>query len=415
MKIAIVNHDDFSVWLFRRALVQNLLADGHEVHIVCSDGKFVERVTSLGARHRRLDFPRFITPRQDLLAFFNMARLFRAERYDIVHLFQQKIICFGIPAARLAGVPQVFASSTGISTLVEPVPGLRSKVVRFVLGLLYRFSLPWADRVLFQNEDDRAFFFDRGCIRLADTLIVRGSGVDIDAFSPDALDERALAQHSESIKNFDGRVVVTMIARVVFLKGVREFIESSRVIEREAPGRALFLLYGGIEPDTVEALSAEEVRAQEHAGFRWMDWTDTVREALALSDVVVLPSYREGTPRAILEAMAMAKPIVVTDVPGCRNVIEDGRNGFKVPVRDAHALAAAVLRLVEDAELRTRFGRRSYEKAAAEFEENVIADQIIRGLYGLDRKSPGTLGKPRGDVETGADDNRLERLAADPL
>jgi N,N'-diacetylbacillosaminyl-diphospho-undecaprenol alpha-1,3-N-acetylgalactosaminyltransferase len=172
-----------------------------------------------------------------------------------------------------------------------------------------------------------------------------------------------------------------MVSRVVETKGVREFIEASKIVAAARPGTAVFLLFGDVEPDNPETLSAEYVRSNQNDEFRWLGWTDRVREALALSDVVVLPSYREGTPRSLLEAMAMGKPIVTTDAPGCTNVIENGRNGFMVPVRDAQKLAHAILELINDPGMREAFGRRSYEKARDEFEETNVSRAIIDQLY----------------------------------
>ena len=392
MKIAIVNHDDFSIWVFRRALLRRLVADGHDVHVLCEPGPHIDRIQGLGATWVPIVLPRFITPRRDIVGLWQLYRLFRRHRFDLVHLFQNKIIVYGAIAARLAGVRRIFASSTGVGYITNDIPGLKNKIVAVVARSLYRVALPLIDRVLFQNESDRDHMIDAGLVAGDKTVIVRGSGVSLDEYAPDAIDQAALGALRARLGNVSGRVVVAMVARVVLTKGVAEFIEASRIVEQRAPGRALFVLYGDVEADNPETLTPEQVRTAEHDGFKWAGWTETVREALAIADIVALPSYREGTPRSLLEAMAMSKPIVTTDAPGCRHLVEDGRNGYLVPLRESAPLAEAILRLVESRETREAFGRRSRQKVGEEFEDRVVVARILSHLYEIGPVAPGLAG-----------------------
>ena len=384
MKIAIVAHDDLSVWLNRRGLIKELIAMGHTVDVLCEGGRYIERIKALGATFVPIKFPRFISPVKDLVGMFCLYRIFIRYRYDIVHLFHIKLIVYGAIAAKMAGINSLIASSTGAGILTNNFSDWKKIQVQRIVKMLYAFSVPLIDRMSFQNGTDRELFCLKGIVKPENAVVVRGSGVNIEEYSERALDHGTVQRLRSQIPGISERVVVTMVAMVVEPKGVREFIEASKVVERIKPGLVLFLLFGDLEPNNPANLPPEYVRSQESEAFRWMGWTDNVKEALSISDIAVLPSYREGTPRALLEGMAMAKPIVTTDVPGCRNVIEHGGNGFMVPVRNHIELAKAIQVLAEDSEMRRKFGKRSYEKVLEEFEENLIVRQTIRELYGME-------------------------------
>lgn len=381
MRIAIVNHDDFSIWNFRRALIARLVADGHDVDVLCADGPYINRILGLGVNWVPMEMPRFITPVEDVKWIWRLWRLFRRGKYDLVHLFQNKVIVYGAVTAKLAGVGRVCASSTGIGYITNDIPGLKNRIVAVITKLLYRISMPRIDKVLFQNEYDREHLIDARFVARDRTVLIRGSGVNLAEFSDNATDPLAASRIAERLGDTEGRVVIAMVARAVLTKGVQEFIDASRQVEARHPGRALFVLWGDVEDDNPETLTPDDLRAAEHPGFRWMGWCDTVREALQAADIAALPSYREGTPRSMLEAMAMAKPIVTTSAPGCEALVDEGRNGFLVPVQDADALAIAVEKLVLDAGLRQQYGAASRKKCRAEFSDEIVVRRILSDLY----------------------------------
>ncbi len=383
MKIALVNHDDWSVWLFRRGIIKRLLSAGHEVHVLCDNGVYVDKIKQLGATHVQIDIPRFVTPWRDMKCIISMLRIFKRNRYDIVHLFHIKILAYGVISAKLAGIKQCVGSSTGAGILLNDFSGPKKLILQCVVRFLYSQTIPRLDKILFQNEADRQYFCRAGFAKIENTVLVKGSGVDLNEYSEDMIDQQALSQLMTKCGDLSERVVVTMVGRAVETKGVREFIEASKIIERTNPGEAIFLLFGDIEHGNPETLSADYLRSNNSSAFHWLGHIEHAREALAISDIVVLPSYREGTPRTLLEAMSMHKPIVTTDAPGCDNVIEDGRNGFMVPVKDTKKLAKAILDLVNNREMREAYGRRSYEKVCEEFEEGMIAKAIIEKLYAI--------------------------------
>jgi glycosyltransferase involved in cell wall biosynthesis len=381
MRIAIINHDDFSIWTFRRALIARLVADGHQVDVLCGRGPYIDRILELGVTWVPMEMPRFITPVEDVKWIWRLWRMFRRGRYDLVHLFQNKVIVYGAVTAWLAGVGRICASSTGIGYITNDIPGFKNRIVATITRALYRIAMPRIDKVLFQNEYDRDHLVAAGYVAAPDTVLVRGSGVSLDEYAPDRTDRAAAAKIAGRLGDTQGRVVIAMVARAVLTKGVAEFIEASRLLEARQPGRALCVLWGDVEADNPETLTPEDLRAAEHAGFRWMGWCDTVREALAACDIAALPSYREGTPRSMLEAMAMAKPVVTTRAPGCEALVDEARNGYLVPVQDGSALADALEKLVTDAPQRTAFGIASREKCRAEFSDEIVVSRILSDLY----------------------------------
>lgn len=392
MRIAIVNHDDFSIWTFRRALIARLVADGHDVDVMCGHGPYIDRILGLGVNWVPMEMPRFITPVEDLTWIWRLWRLFRKGKYDLVHLFQNKIIVYGAVTAKLAGVGRICASSTGIGYITNDIPGLKNRIVALITKMLYRIAMPQIDKVLFQNEYDRDHLISSGYVQRDRTVLIRGSGVSLREFSDRAIDATASARISRRLGDTEGRIVIAMVARAVLTKGVAEFIAAAHTLELRCPGQALFVLWGDVEEDNPETLTASELRASEHAGFRWMGWCDTVREALYAADIAALPSYREGTPRSMLEAMAMGKPVVTTLAPGCEALVDEGQNGFLVPVKNAAALASAIEKLVTDRELRTEFGAASREKCRREFSDEIVVRRILADLYEIDQPSAPTAG-----------------------
>lgn len=394
MRIAIVNHDDFSIWTFRRALIAQLIADGHEVDVMCGHGPYIDRILGLGVGWVPMEMPRFITPFQDLKWIWKLWCLFRAGKYDLVHLFQHKILVYGAVSARLAGVGRICGSSTGLGYITNDIPGLKNRVVALIAKTLYRVAMPQIDKLLFQNHDDRDHLIAGGYIPREKTVLIRGSGVSLREFSDRAINAPAASKIANRLGDLGDRVVVAMVARAVLTKGVAEFIEASKTLEERHPGKTLFVLWGDIEEGNPETLQVADLREAEHAGFRWMGWCDTVREALKFADIAALPSYREGTPRSMLEAMAMSKPLVTTMAPGCDALVDEGQNGYLVPVRDGQALARAVEKLALDRDLRTSFGAASREKCRAEFSDEIVVRRILAELYELSRSEKTAADHP---------------------
>jgi glycosyltransferase involved in cell wall biosynthesis len=265
----------------------------------------------------------------------------------------------------------VIATVTGLGYIWTD-DGPKARVLRAILEPIYRRVLRLADAVIYLNEEDRRTLGGRR------TVLIPGEGIDLEAFSPSAVPpERQAALRSELGLGPDDRVVL-MVGRMLRHKGVLEFVEAARRVRAACP-EAVFVLVGPSDPGNPARIPPEKLQAWESEGtVRYLGMRGDVRDLMAVADVVVLPSYyREGIPRVLIEAAAMGRPLVATDVPGCREVVRNGVNGFLVPARDAVALAQAIESLLKNPKLRAEFGAASRRLAEERFSDQRVVDCIL--------------------------------------
>lgn len=386
MKIAIAINSDFPAYHHRKGLISALVGRGHDVTIMTPDGPFVPKLEALGAKVANIPCDRHMNPLRDIRLCLALYRQLRKEKPDIVHTISVKLNTYGAVVAWLAGVPKIVSLLCGIGYGFAEVHTFRHAVIRFIVSRLYWLAGKVVDRTWFQNPDDLELFVDRGLISREKAVLIRSSGVDIREFSPDNVDHNAVA----AVRNECGiddstTVVLMMVSRITWSKGVKEFIEASEAAQAWR-SQAKFVLVGPLAPNEPDAVPEEYLNERKSntfvplTGFR-----SDVKEILAMADIVVQPSiWREGVPRIVIEAMAMQKPIVTTDQVGCRETVEEGENGFLVPVEDSRALASRIERLVDDPILRSSCGRRSREMAETEFAQSVVVQRVLSDLYGLD-------------------------------
>jgi N,N'-diacetylbacillosaminyl-diphospho-undecaprenol alpha-1,3-N-acetylgalactosaminyltransferase len=383
LTIALVLNDDFAMWHFFRGLIAALGRDGHRVYVVTPDGPYVARLTALGAVHHAVGFERFLSPIKDLRAFAALYRFYRTERIDLVCNITVKPIVYGGVAARLAGVKRVVGMIEGLGYAFGEPRGASHRLLQQIVKWLYRIGCGLSDRVGFANGDDLSLFVRTGTIATEKAVPFRSMiGVNVDEFSSHAVDDETVSRLRDEFRlRPTDAVVVMVVARLVWSKGVREFIEAAH-LTRRLHETARFLLVGPLDPSSPESVPEDFIRRHSGEGLLWVGFRSEVREILQLADVVVLPSYyREGVPRVLLEALAMSKPVVTTDSVGCREVVEEGENGFLVPAKDAQGLADAIGTILRDDERRKAFGRRSRAKARTEFDERHIIHRIVTDLY----------------------------------
>ena len=384
MKVVIVLNDDFSAWHFRRGLIEALIDRGVVVTIITPDGPNVPKLVALGAKHVAVPMHRFISPLEDIRLFLNLYRVFRLERPDIVHTMTVKPNTLGAVAARLAGAPKVFGLVSGLGSVFVPVKGFRSRLCRQIVRSMYWIAGKIHYKIWFQNQDDLSLFVKWRLLTRRKAVLIRSSGINLLAYSPDAVQKSAVASLRRELGiSESARVVMMLVARLTWSKGVREFVEAAEKLSVDC-GNVVFVLVGPIDANEPDAVPIEYLKSRESAHLLLLGWRSDLQRLIAMADVVTLPSfYREGVPRSLLEAMAMGKPIVTTDNVGCRDVVDEGRNGFLVPVRNSNALVAAIKKLVDDEALRDAFGRCSRSKVEAEFDEIAVISQIFSELYGF--------------------------------
>ena len=300
-----------------------------------------------------------------LATVWELLRLYRAERPRVVHHVAMKPVIYGSIAARLAAVPVVINALAGLGFVflsANPWAKFLRPVVTVSLRTVLRAN---AVRVIVQNSDDLCVLRQ---IRVpAQTITtIRGSGVDVSRYHP--------------VPEPEGEVVVAMVSRMLWDKGVGEVVASARILAKWGV-RARLWLVGAPDPENPASIDENQLRAWHDEGIvHWLGHREDVAEIWARSHVAVLPSYREGLPKSLLEAAAAARPIVATDVPGCREIVRDGETGVLVPVKDVDALALALLKLIEDPVLRHQMGARARELVLQSFTEQMVIEQTL-ALY----------------------------------
>jgi glycosyltransferase involved in cell wall biosynthesis len=348
---------------FRVGLIRELLREGHEVITVSPDA---DGVTSYGAklRHRTWAIDRSRrNPVKELVDLSRFGAIILQERPDVVLGFTIKPNLYASTICRLFKVPMV-PNVTGLGTAF-----LESRALRRAVSLMYRFAFRDAPTVFFQNKDDQALFIRERLVRAGQSRVLPGSGVNLDFFSPSELPK-------------DSRFL--MIARLLADKGVREYVAAARKLRKKLPS-ATFSLLGELDVQNASAIQKQELDAWVGEGvIDYLGYAPDVRPFIGQSTAVVLPSYREGLPRTLLEGAAMGRPLIGTDVPGCRDVVREGVTGFLCEVRNVDSLAAAMDRFAQTAhEERGRMGARARAMAEREFDERLVIGaylEVIRAL-----------------------------------
>jgi len=388
MKVAMCNNNDFGIWQFRKGLVKALIDRGIEVTLLTPDGPFVPRLKGLGAKHAAVPFYRFNSPLHDLRLCYKLYRVFRAERPDIVHTMSVKANTYGALAAWLAGVPRIVSLVCGAGHAFSKGRTWKHVILQRAVSWLYWLAGRIIARTWFLNKDDLSLFVESGLIDEDKAVLILSEGVNLRDYSPDNVDAQALARLRAELGIDASTRVVLMLARLNWSKGVRQFVEASQCAAQWG-ARVVFLLVGPPDPGSPDAVPVAYLQSKSSSHFIWRGFRQDVKELLSLADIVTLPSfYREGVPRSLLEGLAMKKPIVTTDNVGCREVVDEGKNGFLVPVKDSAALASAIETLVHDRRLCAAFGRHSRAKAQAEFDESLVVERVLAEVYGLDDQGP---------------------------
>ncbi len=363
-------------WYFlshRLSLAKALRAKGCNVVVAAS----VERnsqgdIEAHGFRFVPLHLQRRSTELwREVACLWELYRLYRLERPDLVHNIAIKPVIYGSIAAKIANVPAVINTIPGLG-YVFLQKGWRSDLLRLIVLAAYRIAL-WGKKVyaIFQNPDDRKFFISERLITSDRAVLIRGSGVDTFQFAPSP--------------ELPGKPVVLLASRLLWDKGVGELVEAGCQLNG-AGVSCRVVLVGTPDPENPKSIPLETIKAWQSEGIiEWWGLRNDMPEVLKMASIVVLPSYREGVPKVLLEAAATGRPIVATDVPGCREVVRHGDNGLLVPARDPSALADAIKTLLENKPLRTRMGIRSREIAVSEFSEERVIEEtlnVYRGLLG---------------------------------
>ena len=365
MKILVVGGVARSLVNFRGSLLRAMVGAGHEVLASSAPGSedIIVQLQEMGVRFCPVPLARAgLNPFKDMQTLLVLRRLIQSESPDCVLAYTAKAVIYSSFAARYLPSVCHYSMITGLGYGFG-FHNLRQLITGLLLQVLYRAALQNTSGVFFQNPDDRDEFLARRLLS-DDTpvTLINGSGVDLDWYVPKPLPKKP---------HF------LLIARLLIDKGIREYVVAARALKQRYPN-AQFSVVGDIDPNPLSISHKELLAWQAEGIIQFLGELDDVRPALAKSQVYVLPSYREGTPRSVLEAMAMGRAIVTTNAPGCRETVLEGENGFMVPVKNSEALAAAMERFIIEPDLATRMGRASLKLVRDKFDSREVNSVVMR-------------------------------------
>jgi glycosyltransferase involved in cell wall biosynthesis len=349
------------------------LRNNFDITALGSEPALLDSFRTAGFAYRDYPLSRGVNPIGDLFTIAHLTAIFRKLKPHIVHTFDTKPGIWGPLAARLAGVPLIISTITGLGSLYAN-NDLKTRSIRLVYQSLQKATCRFSNLTIFQNHDDARQLISSEVVVEPKTRVVLGSGVPTEVFSPARVSEAQRMQLLRQLRISPNQIVVTMISRIIRSKGVLDFMNAARQIRHHYPNTH-FLLVGPDDENSIERLNSEELSQLKEA-ISCPGPMQDIPSLLAVSDVFVLPSaYREGIPRVLLEAASMGLPIVTTNSPGCNEVVENSVNGFLIPPSAPSDLAGAVLRLLEQPELRQSFGQASRRRAIKRFDISVVAEQ----------------------------------------
>jgi len=358
-KIIITANTTWNLVNFRCGLISMLVENGFDVIAVAPKDGYRERLELLGCRYIPLAMDNKGThPVHDFQLMLGFLKVFLQERPDAVLAYTVKPNVYASLAAQLIGVP-VINNISGLGTAF-----IRGGWMAALVSLLYRVGLRRSKCVFFQNDDDRALFLEKRLVNKSQTDLLPGSGIDLVLYD---------SSKYGCVDRSKNEIVFLMVARLLWDKGVREYIEAARIVKKQNP-ETRFQLLGFLDVQNQTAVPREDVESWVLEGIiEYLGTFEDVRPFLAAADSVVLPSYREGTPRSLLEAAAMAKPLITTDVPGCREVVMNGLNGYLCEARNSRDLADKMLELINmPPALRLQMGIQSRKIAEKRFDEQIV-------------------------------------------
>lgn len=389
MKILFAVNSVWNLVNFRAGLIRALVRAGYEVVAAAPPDEYVPRLASLGCRYIEMPMDnRGTHPLRDALLLVRLIRVLRAERPAAMLGYTVKPNIYGSIACHVLGIPTINNISGLGAVFISR--GWVTQVVQF----LYRQALAHSAHVFFQNRDDEALFLSRGLAPAGRTGLLPGSGVDLVRFAAvfrfaPVVRLAPIAGEGDSLRGSEQQAArpfrFLLIARMLWDKGVGEYVEAARVLRQMHPqleSAVEFELLGFLDVKNPAAISRDQMNAWVDEGVvKYLGSTEDPRPFVADADCVVLPSYREGTPRSLLEAASMARPIITTDVEGCREVVDDGINGLLCQVRSGEDLAKKMSQMLSfSAEEREQMGRAGRAKMERQFDEQIVIDRYLSVL-----------------------------------
>lgn len=365
-KILFTSNVSWAMIKFRYNLLLYLIECGHSVYIVAPYDDFVPQLQNMGCECIDIKLSRKgVNPVEDLKLTYDLYEIYKEIKPDIIFNYSIKPIIYGSIAARLANIPSI-AVNIGLGYTF-----IHTNIVTKISHLLYWFALKFPKEVWFINEDDRNEFLNRGFVNFERTLVLPSEGIDTEYFSP---------QENKKSK----KMIFLLIARMLWDKGIGEFYEAAKIIKQKYPDIE-FQLLGNIDLENPKGISQDILENWHKEGVvSYLGYTKDVREYIAKSSCVVLPSYREGKGMTLIEAGSMCKPLIATNVEGCKDIVIDGYNGFLCDAKSSKSLAKAMIKFIElPKENKIIYGKNSRFFVESNFDVKIVIEQyksIISGI-----------------------------------
>ena len=367
-KILLFGSSSFGLINFRLNLIKDLKKAGYEI-TACAPlddhNKIVkDLLESLGIKFIVLKLNKSrIDIFSDFAVILGLYRILVAEKPEMVFFYNIKPVIYGSIAARLARVKKIYSMITGLGTIFIG-NGITIRTLRVLVKVLYKIALKFNAKVFFQNPDDLNLFVNKKIVDKEKTVLINGSGVDLDYYVSESMPKEAK---------------FILAARLIKDKGIYEYISACKILKARYP-HAVFCLAGNLDSNPTSLNEKELKMLVDEKIVDYSNGIDDIRSILNNSSVFVLPSYREGTSRAALEAMAMSRPIITTDAPGCRETVIDGVNGYLVPVKNIDALVEAMEKFILHPEIITTMGKESRRIAEEKYDVNKVNKVILEAM-----------------------------------
>jgi glycosyltransferase involved in cell wall biosynthesis len=364
LRVAIVINTSWNIFNYRRGLIHALLEKGCEVIAIAPEDEYSVKLQELGCQFVPLEMDnRGMNPFSDVSLFFRLWKTYKNLHLDYILHYTVKPNVYGSLSAKLLGIPCI-SNVSGLGTAF-----IREGFVLQMVKMLYRFAFRFPQRVFFQNNDDRQLFLKLGLVKESRTDLLPGSGINIENYQPQPY-----------VKHQPFRFL--LIARLLVDKGIKEYALASRLLKENGLDFEAQIV-GFFDRKGKYNVSEDDLANWESNGcITFLGESKDIKSNISEVDCVVLPSYREGTPRSLLEAMAMSKPIIATHVPGCKEVLEEGINGFFCEAKDVASLANAMEKMMALSENElAEMGRRGREIVENKFDERVVVGKYFREIF----------------------------------
>jgi len=366
MKIAVLSSHTPSLFWFRMDMMKGFINNGHAVLAVGSDSEknWKQQFKAFGIDYRQLHVERNgMNPLRDYRTFLELFRFMKDEKPDKIFTYQAKTIVYGCIAAHLNGIKEIYPLVAGLGSVFRGT-GVKNHVIKTIMKIEYRVAFKCCKKVFFQNNDDKEEFINLQLIRADKTAVINGSGVNLEKFTP------ALPPDKPAF---------LYIGRLIRDKGVLEYLEACRIIKKKYPQVRCMLV--GPYDSNPSAVKPDELKPYLEEGIiEYYGEQSDVRPFISQCSTYVLPSYHEGTPKTVLEAMAMERSIITSDAPGCRETVLDGVNGYLVKIKDIKGIADKMEFLISTPDLNRKMGENSLRIVKNKYDVNTVNHSIMQTM-----------------------------------